>query len=52
MRLAAEGQFVDIRRAASGPFVDVVDLAPISGNVATWVRAAAIFGVQDHALIR
>lgn len=51
MRCAGEGEVVDVGATASGPFVDVVGLAQVSGGGAVGVGAAAVFGVQHDPLI-
>ncbi|KIU39566.1 hypothetical protein AN916_13490 [Mycobacteroides immunogenum] len=47
---AGEGEVVDVRGAAVGPFSDVVDFAEVSGHMAAGVGAAAVAGVEHEAL--
>ena len=51
MAFAGEGECVDVGLSAGGPFVDVVDLGEVAGNVASGGGAAAVFGVQHDSLV-
>ncbi|OHT70571.1 hypothetical protein BKG77_21615 [Mycobacteroides chelonae] len=51
MGSAGEGEVVDVSETAVGPFVDVVDLAQVTGDYAAGVGAAAVFGVQHDPLL-
>lgn len=51
MRPACEGQQVDVGQTAVRPLVDVVDLAQVTGNIASRCTASTLLGMQDDPLI-
>ena len=48
---AGEGECVDVGVSAAGPFVDVVHLGEVAGNVAAGGGAAAVLAVQHDSLV-
>jgi serine/threonine protein kinase len=47
---AGQGEGVDVGDCGGCPAVDVVDFAPVSGDVAAGVGASAVLGVEDDSL--
>jgi len=52
VRLTGQRQPVDVRLAAAGPVVVVMNFGPVSGYIAAWGGAAAILRVEDQSLVR
>jgi hypothetical protein len=48
---ATEGEIVDVGQSAGGPFVDVMNLGEVAGDIATGSGAATVSGVQNNSLI-
>src|ERR1700683_4055489 len=52
VRLTSQRQPVDVRLAAAGPVVVVMNFGPVSGYIAARCGAAAILRVEDQSLVR
>ena len=51
MRTADEGQGVDVRQAARGPFIDMVDFGQVARNVTSRRGAPTVLVVQNYSLV-